>query len=74
MSEYRIDVFWSEDDGCFVADIPDLFPCAAFGDTPEAAIAEVMVAKEAWLASAREQGRVLGESIEPPDESPRPTA
>jgi predicted RNase H-like HicB family nuclease len=56
VSDFRIDVFWSEDDGCYVADIPDLFPCAAFGESPEAAIAEVQVAKAAWLESARELG------------------
>ena len=74
MSELRIDVFWSEDDGCYVANIPALFPCAAFGESPEAAIAEVMVAKDAWLASAREQGFVPGEPLESLDESPRPRA
>jgi predicted RNase H-like HicB family nuclease len=56
MSDYHINIFWSDDDGCYVADVPDLFPCSAFGDTPERALAEVLVAKEAWLEAARERG------------------
>ena len=74
MSQFAIDVFWSDDDGCFVADIPDLFPCAAFGETPEAALAEVLVAKEAWLESARALGYIPAELLEDPAQGPRPTA
>ena len=56
MSDYHINIFWSDEDGSWVADVPDLFPCSAFGETPERALAEVLVAKAAWLASARERG------------------
>ena len=34
MKDYHINVFWSEEDGCYVADIPDLEACSAFGATP----------------------------------------
>jgi predicted RNase H-like HicB family nuclease len=54
MADYHINVFWSEEDGCYVADIPDLAFCSAFGDSPEEALRQVLVAKEAWLESARE--------------------
>ena len=40
MNRYAIIVFWSEDDRAWVADIPDLKSCAAFGSTPEEAFAE----------------------------------
>jgi len=53
---YAINVFWSEEDGAWVADVPDLKSCSAFGETPEAAIAEVRIAMEAWLAAARDAG------------------
>lgn len=56
MRDYHINVFWSDDDESYVADIPDLFPCAAFGESPEAALAEVLVVKSAWLETARERG------------------
>lgn len=56
MTDYHINVFWSAEDGGWVADIPDLSPCSAFGATPEEALAEVLVAKAAWLEAARERG------------------
>ncbi len=56
MKDYHINVFWSEDDGCYVADIPDLEACSAFGSTPVEAVEEALTAKEAWLDVARENG------------------
>ena len=57
MTRYHINVFWSDEDGCYVADIPDLRCCSAFGDTPEKALAEVERAKQAWLEAARSAGK-----------------
>ncbi|HEU0089722.1 MAG TPA: type II toxin-antitoxin system HicB family antitoxin [Pseudonocardiaceae bacterium] len=57
MNDYHINVFYSEDDGGYIADIPDLEACSAFGETPEQAVAEVLRAKEAWLAVAAETRR-----------------
>lgn len=54
MSEYHINVFWSDEDQSWVADIPDLAHCSALGSTPQQALREVPEAKQAWLASARE--------------------
>lgn len=62
MSDYHINIFYSEEDGGYIADIPDLESCSAFGATPEEALAEVTRAKEAWLEAAR----ATGKSIPPP--------
>ena len=59
---YHINLFWSERDGCWVADVPDLKPCSAFGDTPEEAVAEARVAMEGWLESAKAGGLPIPES------------
>lgn len=61
MSDYHINVFFSEDDGGYIADIPDLESCSAFGETPEQAVAEVLRAKQAWLAVAAEAGHDIPE-------------
>jgi len=53
MSDYHINVFYSEEDEGYIADIPDLKSCSAFGPTPERALREVLIAKEAWLETAR---------------------
>jgi predicted RNase H-like HicB family nuclease len=54
---YHINIFYSDEDGAFVADVPDLQYCSAFGATPEEALAEVLVAQRLWLESARERGQ-----------------
>lgn len=59
MSDYHINIFYSEEDGGYVADIPDLNACSAIGDTAEQALAEVEIAKRAWLESAKEKGRKI---------------
>lgn len=56
MSDYHVNIFWSDEDACYVADIPDLDSCSAFGETPQEALAEVLEAKRAWLEVARERG------------------
>jgi predicted RNase H-like HicB family nuclease len=53
---YPINVFWSAEDGAWVADVPDLPFCSATGDTPHDAVAEVEVAIEAWLDAAQSSG------------------
>lgn len=57
MKDYHINIFYSDEDGGYIADIPDLDACSAFGSTPEEALAEVEKAKEAWLGVARDEGK-----------------
>lgn len=59
MKDYHINVFYSENDGCYVADIPDLKFCSAFGTSPEEAVREVQIAKAAWLEVAKERGKEI---------------
>lgn len=57
--DYPINVFYSEEDGCWVADIPDLRTCSAFGDTPDAPLWEVLVARAGWLETAHANGKPI---------------
>jgi predicted RNase H-like HicB family nuclease len=59
MNRYAIIVFWSKEDGAWIADVPDLKSCSAFGPTPEEALAEVRAAMDAWLAAARDAGHPI---------------
>jgi predicted RNase H-like HicB family nuclease len=59
MGDYHINIFYSEEDGGYIADIPDLDSCSAFGETPEQALAEVEQAKKAWLEAARQAGKPI---------------
>ncbi|MBI2289554.1 MAG: type II toxin-antitoxin system HicB family antitoxin [Betaproteobacteria bacterium] len=56
MKEYHINIFYSEEDGGYIADIPDLEVCSAFGKTPEDALREVERAEAAWIGAAKETG------------------
>ena len=56
MKDYHINIFYSEEDEGYIADIPDLKFCSAFGDTPEEALREVLIAKAAWLEAALAEG------------------
>src|ERR1019366_1258994 len=55
--DYHMNVFFSDEDGGYIADIPDLPHCAAFGETPEQALAEVLKAKAAWIEAAKAEGK-----------------
>jgi len=56
VKDYHINVFYSEPDACYVADIPDLKYCSALGETPEKAVREVQKAKKLWLEAAKKVG------------------
>lgn len=59
MKDYHINIFYSEEDEGYIADIPDLKYCSAFGDTPEEALREVLIAKSVWLEAARAEGKPI---------------
>lgn len=52
MKDHHINIFQSDED-----DIPDLPHCSAFGESPEKALEEVLKAKAAWIAAAKEAGK-----------------
>lgn len=56
MKDYHINIFYSQEDGEYIADIPDLKYCSASGATPEEALREVLLAKALWLEAAQQRG------------------
>lgn len=58
---YHINLFWSDEDACWIADAPDLYPCSAHGDTRAQALANIHDAISGWLEVAREQGFAIPE-------------
>ena len=61
MKDYHINIFYSEEDGGYIADIPDLDACSAFGATPEEALREVEQARKAWTEAANAEGKPIPE-------------
>jgi len=59
MKDYHINIFYSDEDEGYIADIPDLVHCSAFGETPEEALEQALVAKKVWLESAKKEGKSI---------------
>ena len=59
MKDYHINIFYSEEDEGYIADIPDLKYCSAFGDTPIEALQELALAKQAWIEAAQAEGKPI---------------
>ena len=66
MHDYNINIFYSAEDGGYIADIPDLKSCSAFGETPEEALREVQIAKKAWLETCRAKKKPVPEPLYSP--------
>jgi predicted RNase H-like HicB family nuclease len=59
MDRYEIILYWGTEDAVFIAEVPELPGCMAHGDTQEAALANVKVAMQLWMDTAREFGDVI---------------
>lgn len=71
---YHINVFWSDESGRWIADVPDLRYCSAHGATPQEAVAEAQVAIELWIETARDEGVGVPEPSYRPSERPNKQA
>lgn len=58
---YHINLFWDPRSDRWVAAVPDLPGCSAHGATPAEAAAEMQVAIELWLETARGEGLPIPE-------------
>ena len=45
MKDYHINIFYSDADKGYIADIPDLESCSAFGKTPAEALRQAQLAR-----------------------------
>ncbi|MBA2919029.1 type II toxin-antitoxin system HicB family antitoxin [Sphingomonas sp. MAH-20] len=60
-STYHINLFWSDEEQAWVADIPDLEPCTTFGSTRAEALSKAEELIDLWLESARANGDPIPE-------------
>ena len=59
MFKYETIIYWSAEDGFFVAEVPELPGCVADGATQEEAIRNVEVVISEWLETAESLGRKI---------------
>ena len=58
---YHVNVFWSDEDQVFIADVPDLRYCTTHGQTRAEAMANAAEVIDMWLETAREDGMPVPE-------------
>ncbi len=59
MKDYHINIFYSDEDEGYIADMPDLKFCSAFRATSEGALREVLAAKTLWLEAAKAEDKPI---------------
>lgn len=58
---YEINLYWSEEDQAFIAEVPELPGCAADGETYQEALQNVEVIMQEWIETAQELNRLIPE-------------
>lgn len=59
--KYEIILYWSEEDGAYIAEVPELAGCMADGQTAKEALHNVELTAQEWIDTARELGRSVPE-------------
>jgi predicted RNase H-like HicB family nuclease len=62
MTKYEIILYWSDEDGAFIAEVPELPGCVADGPTRQEALANVETVIQEWIETAQELGRSIPEA------------
>ena len=59
MPRYEIIIYWSDEDGAFIAEVPELAGCMADGATYQEAVSNAEVSIQEWIETAKELGRAI---------------
>jgi predicted RNase H-like HicB family nuclease len=58
-SRYEIVIYWSDEDDCFIAEVPELSGCMADGATYQEAVTNAESAIRSWVETANQLGRAV---------------
>jgi len=61
MNKYEVIIYWSNEDGAFIAEVPELPGCMADGTTYQKALSNAETVIQEWLETAKELGRPIPE-------------
>lgn len=56
VDKYKVEIFWSDADACYIANAPELKYCSAHGQTYHEALDNIIDAIQFWLEIAEEKG------------------
>ena len=59
MSKYEIIIYWNDEDGSFIAEVPELPGCAADGASYQEALTNTEAIIAEWIETAKELGRPI---------------
>lgn len=59
MSKYAIEIFYSAEDEGYIAVVPELPGCSAFGESEEESLEQIKIAMALWLVTARKERRKI---------------
>lgn len=59
--KYEVSIYWSAEDKCYIAEVPELPGCTADGNTYLEALAAVEEIAREWIETAHELGRPIPE-------------
>ena len=59
MHKYELIIYWSEEDGLYVAEVPELPGCMADGNTYDEAMKYAQVVIGEWIETAKAEGREI---------------
>jgi predicted RNase H-like HicB family nuclease len=55
--KYELIIYWSNEDDCFLVEVPELPGCMADGKTYQEAVSNAEVIIQEWIQTAQELGR-----------------
>ena len=61
MHKYEIIIYWSDDDNCFIAEVPELAGCMSDGRDYAEALKNVGIIIDEWIETAKMLGREIPE-------------
>lgn len=61
MHKYEVILYWSAEDGCYIAEVPELAGCMADGESMLAALENVHIVIDEWIETAKLSSREIPE-------------
>jgi predicted RNase H-like HicB family nuclease len=58
-TKYEIIIYWSDEDDCFIAEVPELSGCKSDGNTYAEALQNVEIIISEWIETAKIMGRIV---------------
>lgn len=60
-NKYEVIIYWSKEDECFIAEVPELPGCMSDGKSHVEALENVQVVMSEWIETAQSLGRPIPE-------------